>query len=54
MLKQIALIDYNNFYSSCKRLFQQQVRRVPVIILGNNDVCFIARSNEANDLGKQL
>jgi DNA polymerase V len=54
MLKPIALIDCNNFYSACKRLFQQQVRRAPVVILSNNDVCVIARSNEANDLGEQL
>ena len=54
MLQPIVLIDCNNFYSVCKRLFQQQVRRAPVVILSNNDVSVIARSNEANDFGKQL
>jgi DNA polymerase V len=43
----IALVDCNNFYASCERLFQPQLEGKPVIILSNNDGCAVARSNEA-------
>jgi DNA polymerase V len=46
-----ALIDCNNFYASCERLFRPDLREKAVIILSNNDGCIIARSNEAKDLG---
>ena len=42
-----ALIDCNNFYASCERLFQPDLNKKPVVILSNNDGCVIARSNEA-------
>ena len=42
-----ALIDCNNFYASCERLFRPDLRDKPIIILSNNDGCVIARSNEA-------
>ena len=54
MSKPIALIDCNNFYASCERLFQPQLRGVPVVVLSNNDGCVIARSNEAKDLGIEM
>lgn len=47
----IALVDCNNFYASCERLFQPQLRGKPVVVLSNNDGCVIARSNEAKALG---
>ena len=46
-----ALVDCNNFYASCERVFQPQWEDKPVVILSNNDGCVIARSNEAKTLG---
>ena len=46
-----ALVDCNNFYASCERLFQPRLRGRPVVVLSNNDGCVIARSNEAKALG---
>ena len=46
-----ALIDCNNFYASCERLFRPDLRDKPIIVLSNNDGCVIARSNEAKALG---
>jgi DNA polymerase V len=45
-----ALIDCNNFYASCERVFQPQYEGKAVVILSNNDGCVIARSNEAKAL----
>jgi DNA polymerase V len=47
----IALVDCNNFYASCERVFQPRLRGQPVVVLSNNDGCVIARSNEAKALG---
>jgi len=47
----IALVDCNNFYASCERVFQPSLRGMPVVVLSNNDGCVIARSNEAKALG---
>ena len=46
-----ALIDCNNFYASCERVFQPHLNDKPVVILSNNDGCVIARSNEAKSIG---
>lgn len=46
-----ALIDCNNFYASCERLFRPDLRAKPIVVLSNNDGCVIARSNEAKALG---
>lgn len=46
-----ALIDCNNFYASCERVFRPDLVGKPVVILSNNDGCVIARSNEAKELG---
>ena len=46
-----ALVDCNNFYASCERVFQPQYVGKPVVILSNNDGCIISRSYEAKDLG---
>jgi DNA polymerase V len=47
----VALVDCNNFYASCERVFQPELRDMPVVVLSNNDGCVIARSNEAKALG---
>lgn len=46
-----ALLDCNNFYVSCERLFRPLLRGKPVVVLSNNDGCIVARSNEAKALG---
>ncbi|WP_417358603.1 Y-family DNA polymerase [Flavobacterium sp.] len=46
-----ALIDCNNFYVSCERVFQPQWQNKPVVVLSNNDGCIISRSEEAKALG---
>jgi DNA polymerase V len=46
-----ALVDCNNFYASCERLFRPDLRSKPVVVLSNNDGCVIARSDEAKQLG---
>lgn len=46
-----ALVDCNNFFASCERVFQPNLRNVPIVVLSNNDGCVVARSNEAKTLG---
>ncbi|MFC6860428.1 Y-family DNA polymerase [Zunongwangia atlantica] len=46
-----ALVDCNNFYASCERVFNPSLCNKPVVVLSNNDGCVIARSNEAKALG---
>jgi DNA polymerase V len=46
-----ALIDCNNFYASCQRVFRPDLIGKPIVVLSNNDGCVIARSNEAKNLG---
>lgn len=46
-----ALIDCNNFYVSCERLFRPDLRHIPIVVLSNNDGCVISRSNEVKVLG---
>lgn len=46
-----ALVDCNNFYVSCERLFDPKLHTKPVVVLSNNDGCVVARSNEAKALG---
>ena len=46
-----GLVDCNNFYVSCERVFNPLLRNKPVVVLSNNDGCIIARSNEAKSLG---
>ena len=50
----IALVDCNNFYASCERVFNPKIENKPVIVLSNNDGCVIARSNEAKALGIKM
>jgi DNA polymerase V len=49
--RQIALIDVNNFYVSCERVFNPKLVGKPVVVLSNNDGCAVARSNEVKALG---
>ncbi|HPS59113.1 MAG TPA: Y-family DNA polymerase [Spirochaetota bacterium] len=51
MKRVYALVDCNNFYASCERVFNPSLRRRPVVILSNNDGCIVARSAEAKALG---
>ncbi|MBQ8009787.1 MAG: SOS mutagenesis and repair protein UmuC, partial [Bacteroidaceae bacterium] len=46
-----AIVDCNNFYASCERVFNPALHHTPIVILSNNDGCIIARSNEAKALG---
>jgi len=46
-----ALVDCNNFYASCERVFRPDLNEKPIVVLSNNDGCVIARSNEAKALG---
>jgi DNA polymerase V len=50
-VNKIALLDCNNFYVSCERLFNPKLRKKPVVVLSNNDGIVIARSAEAKKLG---
>ena len=52
--RAIALIDVNNFYVSCERVFNPKLEGKPVIVLSNNDGCAIARSNEGKALGVKM
>lgn len=54
MTTPIALIDCNNFYVSCERVFDQRLVGVPVIVLSNNDGCAVARSEEAKSIGVKM
>ncbi len=49
-----GLVDCNNFYCSCERVFNPALRTSPVVVLSNNDGCVIARSNEAKALGIEM
>jgi DNA polymerase V len=46
-----ALLDCNNFYASCERVFNPSLEEKPIVVLSNNDGCIIARSNEAKKIG---
>ncbi len=49
-----ALVDCNNFYVSCERVFRPDLKNVPVAVLSNNDGCIIARCKEVKDLGVKM
>ncbi len=50
----IAIVDCNNFYVSCERVFNPKLEKRPVVVLSNNDGCIISRSNEAKALGIEM
>ncbi len=54
MSKTFALVDCNNFYASCEKLFRPDLATKPVVVLSNNDGCVIARSREAKALGVKM
>lgn len=54
MTQQLALVDCNNFYVSCERVFRPDLQGVPVVVLSNNDGCVVSRSNEAKALGIKM
>jgi len=49
-----ALVDCNNFYASCERVFNPMLEGKPLVVLSNNDGCVVARSNEAKALGIEM
>lgn len=49
-----ALVDGNNFYCSCERVFRPSLEGAPLVVLSNNDGCAIARSNEAKAMGVRM
>ncbi|SHJ63907.1 DNA polymerase V [Malonomonas rubra DSM 5091] len=53
-MKTFALVDCNNFYASCERLFRPDLKSQPVAVLSNNDGCIVARSQEVKDLGIKM
>lgn len=50
----LALVDCNNFYVSCERVFNPKLEGKPVVVLSNNDGCAVARSNEVKALGIKM
>ena len=53
-MRSIALVDVNNFYVSCERVFNPKLEGKPVVVLSNNDGCAVARSNEVKALGVKM
>jgi DNA polymerase V len=49
-----ALVDCNNFYASCEKLFRPDLKHTPVVVLSNNDGCVVARSKEVKVLGLKM
>lgn len=54
MVRSLALVDCNNFYVSCERVFRPDLDGKPVVVLSNNDGCVVARSNEVKALGVKM
>ena len=50
-MSMYALVDCNNFFASCERVFRPELAHKPVLVLSNNDGCVVARSQEVRDLG---
>ena len=53
-VQALALVDCNNFYVSCERVFRPDLTSVPMVVLSNNDGCVVSRSNEAKTLGIKM
>ena len=53
-MQQLALVDCNNFYVSCERVFRPDLAKTPMVVLSNNDGCAVSRSNEAKALGIKM
>ncbi len=52
--RAIALVDCNNFFVSCERVFQPRLENKPVVVLSNNDGCVVSRSQEVKNLGMKM
>ncbi|MCG7850965.1 MAG: DNA polymerase V subunit UmuC, partial [Methanosarcinaceae archaeon] len=52
--EMFALVDCNNFYASCERVFNPSLNGKPVVVLSNNDGCIVARSQEAKAVGLKM
>lgn len=52
--RRVGLVDVNNFFVSCERVFDPKLEGVPVVVLSNNDGCVVARSYEAKALGIKM
>ncbi len=50
-MRYVGLVDCNNFFVSCERLFRPKLKRRPVVVLSSNDGCVVARSEEIKDKG---
>ena len=53
-MKLLALVDCDNFYASCERVFRPDLKNIPIVVLSNNDGCVIARSKEAKAMGVKM
>lgn len=53
-VQQLALVDCNNFYCSCERVFRPDLKTTPLVVLSNNDGCVVSRSQEAKALGIKM
>tara|TARA_B100000287_G_scaffold99742_1_gene91818 strand:+ start:1810 stop:3078 length:1269 start_codon:yes stop_codon:yes gene_type:complete len=53
-MKFLALVDCDNFYASCERIFRPDLKKIPIVVLSNNDGCVIARSKEAKAMGIKM
>ena len=53
-MKLIGLVDCDNFYASCERVFRPDLKEAPIVVLSNNDGCVIARSKEAKAMGIKM
>ena len=53
-MKLLALVDCDNFYASCERVFRPDLKKIPIVVLSNNDGCVIARSKEAKAMGIKM
>ena len=51
MSKKYCLVDCDNFFASCERVFNPKLRNKPIVVLSNNDGVVVARSKEAKKLG---
>ena len=54
MMSVFALVDCNNFYASCEKLFRPDLKHKPIVVLSNNDGCVVARSQEVKALGIKM
>ena len=53
-MSMYALVDCNNFFVSCERVFRPQLEGKPVVVLSHNDGCVVARSNESKSMGIRM